>query len=266
MKSPIQKERGAILVMAAFILVILIGVAAFALDLGRLFVLHTEMQNAVDAAALSAAAELDGEHDAFDRAKLAANQEMLDHLAHFSNKSELLENLESEDSIFTFYSWIGSNVESPTPPSNCELASDGVKCIVTSADDATYVQIKLDPDSDGQVSLDDGRYEIDLYFLPVLSLLGIETANTASTKVEALAGSHFEVCDYPPMIICDPAEGGAPLNPGEIVILKEHQSGEQWGPGTFGWLIPTKVAKDPDDDSLNSNKLLAHRLGRKSVV
>lgn len=261
MKSPIQKERGAILVMAAFILVILIGVAAFALDLGRLFVLHTEMQNAVDAAALSAAAELDGEHDAFDRAKLAANQEMLDHLAHFSNKSELLENLESEDSIFTFYSWIGSNVESPTPPSNCELASDGVKCIVTSADDATYVQIKLDPDSDGQVSLDDGRYEIDLYFLPVLSLLGIETANTASTRVEALAGSHFEVCDYPPMIICDPAEGGAPLNPGEIVILKEHQSGEQWGPGTFGWLIPTKVAKDPDDDSLNSNKLLAHRLG-----
>ena len=86
MKAPIQKVRGAILVMAALILVILIGIAAFSLDLGRLYVLQTEMQNAVDAAVLSAAVELDGESGALDRARTAANQEMLNHLAHFSKK------------------------------------------------------------------------------------------------------------------------------------------------------------------------------------
>ena len=93
MKRSIQKVRGAILVMAALILILLIGVAAFALDLGRLFVLHTEMQNAVDSAVLSAAAELDGETDSPDalvRAKSAANQEMLNHLAHFSKQDQLL--------------------------------------------------------------------------------------------------------------------------------------------------------------------------------
>ena len=91
MKRPIQKVRGAILVMAALMLALLIGIAALSLDVGRLFVLHTEMQNAVDSAVLSAAVELDGELDAFDSAKSAANQEMLNHLSHFSNQDALLQ-------------------------------------------------------------------------------------------------------------------------------------------------------------------------------
>lgn len=256
MKAPIQKVRGAILVMAALILVILIGIAAFALDIGRLFVLQTEMQNAVDAAVLSATVELDGEAGALDRAKTAANQEMLNHLAHFSRKNELLKNLETEVGAFTFYTWIGSNADSAVPPSDCSLIEG--KCQTTSDADATYVQIELDPALLGD---DDGRYEIDLYFLPILSLFGEKTATAASTRVAALAGSHYSVCNYPPIIICDPSEGGPALNPGEMVKLKEHQANEQWGPGTFGWLIPTKVDKDPDDDNLTSNKLLAHRLG-----
>ena len=255
MKAPIQKVRGAILVMAALILVILIGIAAFALDLGRLFVLQTEMQNAVDAAVLSAAVELDGEAGALDRAKTAANQEMLNHLAHFSRKNELLKDLETEVGAFTFYTWIGSNTDPAVPPSDCSLIEG--KCQTTSDADATYVQIELDPALLGD---DDGRYEIDLYFLPVLSLFGEKTITVASTRVAALAGSHYKVCNYPPMIVCYPAD----LNPGQMVVLKTHSGGGAWTGGEFGWTIPDTVAvdKDPIDTSgFNDGKLLAHRLG-----
>ena len=252
MMKPIQKIRGAILVMAALMLVLLIGVAALALDLGRLFVLHTEMQNAVDAAVLSAAAELDGETGARADAMTAANQDMLNHLAHFSREGELLENLQPDN--FTFYSWIGSKYDPAVSPCGAVLPE---KCEATGDDDASYVQIELEP-----ADVSDDHYKIDLYFLPVLSLFGPPTAITASTRVVALAGSHYEVCNYPPMMICDPTGGATgELDTGDLVKLKEYQSGATWAPGTFGWLIPTRVDKDTGDDSLVSNKLLARRLG-----
>ena len=268
MKGPIQKVRGAILVMTALILVLLIGVAGFALDLGRLFVLHTEMQNAVDAAVLSAAAELDGEDGAIERAKEAANQDILNHLSHFSKQGKLLEGVEGEAHtvdtddmlFFTFYSWIGSSADGLTPPSGCTPV-DG-RCLATSYDDASYVQIKLDPvyfaDPEGECNAD-CRYEIDLYFLPVLSLFVIDTAATASTRVVALAGSHYKVCNFPPMIVCYPNE----LNPGEMVVLKTHTGGP-WSGGEFGWTVPSavNVELDPVDISgFNEGSRLAHRLG-----
>ena len=253
-----KKEQGAILVMGAFILIILIGIAAFALDLGRLYVLRTEMQNAVDAAAISAASELDGKAGARDRAMVAANQEVLSHLAHFSKQSELLKNLQDKD--FTFYSWIGSSSDSSEKP--CSEPEDG-KCEATGDADASYVKIKLEP-----ADADDSDYTVDLYFLPILSLISSEpVATTASTQVEALAGSQLKVCNFPPLFICDPTEGGGPdLIPGQMVVLHE-QGGPSapWSPGTFGWLQPTKDVNDddPNDDGLTSNKLLAYRLGSK---
>ena len=256
MMKPIQKIRGAILVMAALMLVLLIGVAALALDLGRLFVLHTEMQNAVDAAALSAAVELDGETDARDDAMTAANQEMLNHLAHFSREGELLENLQPDN--FTFYSWIGSKNDPALSPCGAVLPE---KCEATGDDDASYVQIELEP-----ADVSDDHYKIDLYFLPVLSLFGPPTAITASTRVAALAGAHYEICDYPPMIVCDP--GG--LTSGDMVVLKTHQGGS-WEGGSFGWLAPNSdIAEDADGvvdpidiSDFNEKRLLAHRLGSR---
>ena len=273
MKSPIQKVRGAILIMAALVMALLIGIAAFSLDLGRLFVLHTEMQNAVDAAVLSAAAELDGETDspdAIERAKIAANQEMLNHLAHFSKQAMLLKDLQLESvsasgagalDVFTFYSWIGSKYDLPDPPSGCLLDADG-RCRTTSADNASYVQIKLDPAllSGGDA---DVRYDIDLYFLPVLSFFGINTATTASTQVVALAGSHSAVCDFPPVFVCDPFEGDPTLDldPGDMVVF--HAQGDPTVNGGFGWLMPGYSSLDPYDDALgpNSSELFHRRLG-----
>ena len=76
MQRLIRSQRGAYLVIVSLLLVVLIGFGALALDLGRLFILRSEMQNAADAAALAAARELGREAGAQGRAILAARDEI----------------------------------------------------------------------------------------------------------------------------------------------------------------------------------------------
>ncbi len=50
-------QRGIYLAVSSLIIVVLIGTGALAIDLGRLFLLRSQMQNAADSAALAAAGE-----------------------------------------------------------------------------------------------------------------------------------------------------------------------------------------------------------------
>lgn len=54
----LRRQRGALSVVTGFSLVALIGMLALVLDLGHLYIAKTELQNAADACALSAAGEL----------------------------------------------------------------------------------------------------------------------------------------------------------------------------------------------------------------
>lgn len=69
--QPIQKQRGAVAIMVGLSIAVLIGMIGLAIDLGRMFVIKTELQNAADACALAAAKELDGNADAITRADAA---------------------------------------------------------------------------------------------------------------------------------------------------------------------------------------------------
>src|SRR5690606_40895732 len=53
-----RNQRGAVAIMAAIVLLAMIGTAAFAIDIGRWFVVKNELQNAADAAALAGAGHL----------------------------------------------------------------------------------------------------------------------------------------------------------------------------------------------------------------
>ncbi len=63
-----RRQKGAILITTALLLFLAIGVMGIALDFGRLFVIKSEMQTAVDSCALSSAKELDGRPSAIARA------------------------------------------------------------------------------------------------------------------------------------------------------------------------------------------------------
>ena len=233
-----SRQSGAIAVMTILFLIVLIGFAALALDLGRLYVLRTEMQNAVDAAAMAAAAELDYKDHATDDAMVAAKEAFTAHRGRFAEKQELL----SSDSAnllppgaFTFYEWIGSEYDGP-PPTDCNETDDD-KCSTEEDNKASYVKVALDPD----LLEDEGYYRISLFFLPVLSLIiDDDVARTASTKVSAVAGNGGPIlCNLPPLMICNPAEANPAdaLTPGQMVTLKEQGAGA-WQPGNFGYLEP----------------------------
>jgi Flp pilus assembly protein TadG len=65
-------KSGSVLVYIAFGLPILLGTMALSIDLGRAFILNTELKDFSDAAALAGAAELDGRDGARNAAFLAA--------------------------------------------------------------------------------------------------------------------------------------------------------------------------------------------------
>lgn len=55
-----ERQRGSVAIIVALSIAVLIGMIGLAIDLGRMFVIKTELQNAADACALAAAKELDG--------------------------------------------------------------------------------------------------------------------------------------------------------------------------------------------------------------
>jgi Flp pilus assembly protein TadG len=63
-----RPERGGVIVAFAVLLVLLMGFMGLALDFGHLYVIRTELHTAMDACALAAAQELNGQPDALVRA------------------------------------------------------------------------------------------------------------------------------------------------------------------------------------------------------
>lgn len=69
--SPWRLQHGAFLLTFALTLLFLLGFMGIALDFGRLFVVKSELQTAMDSCALAAAQELDGQSSAIARARSA---------------------------------------------------------------------------------------------------------------------------------------------------------------------------------------------------
>ncbi len=62
-----SRQGGAVAIVTGLAIVVLIGFLGLVIDLGRMFVIKTELQNATDACALAAAQELNGTADALTR-------------------------------------------------------------------------------------------------------------------------------------------------------------------------------------------------------
>jgi len=67
-----RRENGFVLIVACIVLVILLGLAGVGIDMGRMYVIESELGAFTDAAALNAALKLDGTGQGVARAQLAA--------------------------------------------------------------------------------------------------------------------------------------------------------------------------------------------------
>jgi Flp pilus assembly protein TadG len=65
------RQAGAVIVLVCFVLFFLLGFMAIGFDFGRLFIVKTELQTAMDSCALAAAQELDSQASALTRARSA---------------------------------------------------------------------------------------------------------------------------------------------------------------------------------------------------
>ena len=68
-----RNRRGAVVVLAGFLMVVMLAMIAFALDIGYIALAKTELQNAADASAVAGVAGLiDSESEAIQQAKIYA--------------------------------------------------------------------------------------------------------------------------------------------------------------------------------------------------
>jgi len=81
------RQRGAVAVATALSVVVLVGLLGVVIDLGRIFIVKTELQNAADACALAAALELDGNANALTRAENAGITVATRNTVHFQSEA-----------------------------------------------------------------------------------------------------------------------------------------------------------------------------------
>ena len=204
-----RDRSGATAVYVALLAPLLLGTGVLAVDVGRLVVLRSQMQNAADAAAISAANQLDGEDGARDRATAVAKSAL-------KNQSLLAD--DSNDltvATVTFYEEVEPSLK---------LAANDV--------DAIYARVTLTP-------------RVANTFLDgVLAMVSTKgTRDSVELDARATATPAHIVCEVPPFMVCDPGENNSSLslksiaNVGRQMVIKG-SGGGSFAPGNYGLLCP----------------------------
>jgi hypothetical protein len=224
---------GVILPYVTLMLVVIIGMAALALDGARYMGLQTQLQNAVDALAIAGAAELDRLPDSEQRA-VRAIQTLVRNPSSFGFGA--LQNLEIAQIRFL----------SELPQGDADPISTATAA--QSSVNARFVFITIRP----------VRVET---ILPAAFFGG---ANTVTTGASAVAGFDQVVCRFPPLFVCNPYETddstyeGAsralqiamanPRSRRRLLRLHQYRGDSQYAPGDYGFLDSPTIGRD--DQSL----------------
>jgi Flp pilus assembly protein TadG len=211
-RSRLSEDSGVVLVFTALILLVLIGAAALAIDLGRLYVARQRAQNVADASALAGGLFLTGNTTGETASANAANR-----CAESNNES-----LTGSDGI---NNWPVKN------PLTDELGVQVTFPTSVTKDDGTTVSL-----TEGQAIRVDAKVPVEYGFGAALGYTGREVSASAVVTM-----SEIETIDDPlfPMTVTssqmwDP-DGNPIIGPGDLQVLKV----VSWrdnpiGPGNFG--------------------------------
>lgn len=186
------------------------GAGALVLDVGRISVLRTQMQNRVDAVAMAAATQLDSRTGAQARATTMVTSAMSQSSGIPGDNSEL-----DVESVNFF-----SEIEPVFVPA-------------TGDEDSFFVEVTLEP------------RRVDFMLAPLANAMSGTgtTASSALMQTESTASAKPFICHAPPLMVCDPAEADAsldmadPANAGRQIALKPPPNGgSAWAPGNYGLL------------------------------
>lgn len=221
-----RRQRGAVAIMFGLTLAVLIGFAGLAIDLGRFFVIKTELQNGMDACALAAASQLrpgqsnpnaltkavaygrvfsTGGVDDVATAPLEGNIAAIKNLANFQS---VVLNIQSEN--ITFSNTLGGTYQSIAGGANYNTAAFA-KC--------TYPMTGL-----------------PIFFMKVLN--PSLTTQTVSAMAAATLAPSSSSCAIP-VAACKAPGSTAASNFGLTVgqwLITPSGPGSPYGTGNFGWI------------------------------
>lgn len=215
-RSPMKsRQGGAVIITTALLLLFLLGFMGLALDFGRLFILKTELQTAMDSCALAAVQELDGAPDALTRATNAGLVAGNLNKINFQGEAAAVADAEVTFSASPDFSLIGAYSKAPAPIADVKYA----KCTHTRAGVAPWLLGALTAFSgDTSYGATRGAFAV-----------GVATRNSAQSA-----------CAIPVRIR---PKGGPPdygFSPGEWIPTFYDDTGppstDDVNPGEFGWV------------------------------
>lgn len=239
-----ESERGAATVFIVVMFTLMIAFSGMVIDVGRIMNIHSQASSYVDRAALAAAAELDGEAGAMTRAVRAAFGDGVDGpLVPEGFRFSLSGDNAVSISRMVFFSSITD--DDGDPYARSPLPGDVEVCDWTLAggfDCSAYGLTEAEANAVAAFVLVEATTETENYIMfPIAAVFAPGIATEASVAPQAVAGFRQEVCNAPPLAICNPYEnpgGGGAFNPiiGQQILLKTKGSGASWAPGNFGLL------------------------------
>lgn len=196
-----RKQRGTVLVLVAIGMVAMLAMVGLALDGGHAMLNKTRLQNTVDAAALSAAKELDLTGDQL-RARDAA-------IEAFSANGDAAANYE-----------LGRAYADGTIDLEVQFSAT-LNPFVPGTAPAEYVRVRA------------RNFRLPPWFA---SIVGATDKRVAATAVAGPSPTINTACNIAPMMVCGDPAAGAPYwgySPGEPDVLKSSTDGSDVGPGNF---------------------------------
>lgn len=216
------RQRGAVAIMLGITLAVLIGFAGLALDLGRFFIIKSELQNAMDACALAASSQLrPGQSDPNALTRAIAYGRVFTTGGVSVNPAE--GNIAAIQNRVALQSQVVDVL-----PENITFSEDL---------DGPYVSLaSADPNTAAFVQCSLPLTDIPVFFMRVLNPL-LTTQTVSALAVATLAPS-ASTCAIP-VAVCRTESGNASNNFGLTVgqwLTQPAGPGSTYGTGNFGWI------------------------------
>lgn len=269
----LREDTGTMTILTLVFFVVIMAFGGLAIDIGRLYAVHGQMQAYVDEMALAAASQLDGQDNAIYRACLVVTANNAQH--DYCQPKPL--GTPPQSVVSTSWSFTTSDLApsriyfldklgtgpGPTP----DVAhGDSVLCYYDVSTRTWISGTQNCSNTNNQVPSELAKYvavsavpmSVNYLILPIAGMFGDQVAKSSTVQLQATAGYTISLCNTVPFMLCNPNEAsaagaGAPFieQPGQQVHLLDGQT----GPGTFG-LINTLGNNPSGSDIRNGAALL----------
>lgn len=222
------------MILVAIMIPVLIGFSLLAIDMSRVNSLHNDLQKGIDAMALAAAAELDGNSDAITRANRAVTN-LLANKTLFSTSGD--HPIAVADVTVTYLTGIP--------------ASDDITLTAAGVDSNAKNWASTDPKvvRFAEVTVNaSGAADGAGAFATIFPASIVGSVDRMDIRPQAVAGFTNALCQFTPMFICNPFTNSATSlsdlqaalsgTKKPMIWLKQQQGGSsaQYGPGNYGFL------------------------------